>query len=327
VNDKMGQITLNELETPEACVMKYIVRKIGLNIRIGSPNFNTSTNEWLIPLKALVPSILKLGDSDYKTFIYRFEDLGNATVVKEDNHYKLIDFPKAHDIDDKLLIQFSDLTSKMEKKLLKIGEPKWGRLTLIQVFLRPLYNIINTLLSEGSMSTNMIEENKQKEYLDLLVKQDIVKLSSVERANERSILPSNLLTKIHENMMHISRRLDTNIVAEEIVGMIFSREYDYIHDSMNNRAPSIYIDTTKAYYLNAVRIGSPIPMSTTQLLSKYKIFGRSQRKRLNFNTIVGELVSESMLSKDNNDNITADDDVFREVLPLRDEMMNIAVEV
>jgi hypothetical protein len=326
VAEGMGHIVIRELDTPEAAVMKYIARNIGLNVRAGDASFNSMTGEWSVPLRALVPSRVKIGDFDYKTFIYKFENLGNAIVKKENNKFKILEFPKAAEIDDSLRLQFSDLTAKMEKKLLEVGEDRWGQLSLIAVFLRPLYKIINTLLTDGSVHKSLIEKNNQLDYLNLLLNQEFAEYDK-NFLNDMIVKPSNLLTRLNQKVLQETNRYDPNHVAQEVVGIVFSREYERIHVEMKNRVPSVYVDTTKAYYLNAVRIGIPIAMSTTQLLSKYKMFEHSTRKSYDFNTVVGELVTVKMLSKDENENILANKEVFEQVLPLRKEILEVATEV
>jgi hypothetical protein len=320
----MGQIIVKELDTPEAAIMKYIARNVGLNIRAGRSTHDKYTDEWTIPLKALVPSRVRLSDTEYKTFVYRFEELGNAIVKKDGGKFKIIEFPRALEIDNSLRLQFSDITEKLERKLLEVGEKSWGHLSLIEVFLRPLYKIINTLLADGSIHRSILEKSSHTDYLNLLINQEF---AEYDANNNMIIRPTNLLTKMNENNTRQTKRTDPNYVAQEVVGMVFSKEYEYIHETMKNRVPSVYVDTTKAYYLNAVRIGSPIPMSTSQLLSKYRMFEQSTRKVHDFNTVIGELVTVDLLAKDSYDNIIANTKVFDQVLPLRKEILEIAVEL
>jgi len=318
----LGSIFVNELDTPEAFVIKHIARKIGLNIRVGKAIFNHETKEWSVPLKAIVPTILQLNDFQNRTFTYRFENIGDAIVVK-DKEFQLIDFPKSDDIEENLKIQFEDITQKIESKLLKVGKQKWGRLSLVKVFLRPLYNIINAIIKDGYMPFSIIKENRQEEYFNLLKRQDFVEF---DPNDDHFIRPTNILTGLHKEITIKDNRFDTNLLAEEVVGIVFSNEYRFIHSKMKNRTPSVYVDTTKTYYLNAVRIGAPITMDTNQLLSKFKIFSHSRRTSYNFNTIISELVSAKLLSKDSQENVTADKEVFQELLPLRKEILEIAIE-
>ena len=68
-------------------------------------------------------------------------------------------------------------------------------------------------------------------------------------------------------------------------------------------------------------------MEIAELLSKYRIFGNSRRTVHIFNTVIEELVDAQLLSKDSKENITADREIFDELLPLRKEMLEITVEV
>jgi hypothetical protein len=210
----------------------------------------------------------------------------------------------------------------MEKILLEVGQSKWGYLSYVEMFLRPLYNIINNMLENGFVHPLTIKQNNLEEYLKILNNQGFVKFE-----NDALVKPSNLLTMVSQNLVGKIKRNEPNLVAKEIVGIVFSKEYEYIHTHMNNRVPTVYVDATKAYYLDAVRAGSPIPMTTAQLLSNYRLLAHTSSRSFNFSTVVAELVTAKLLSKDEKDSITADNEVFNKVIPLRKDLLEIATEV
>ena len=229
----MGSIHVAELDTPESFVIKHIARKIGLNVRVGKAVYNDDTKEWRVPLKAIVPSILKLDDNQYRTFTYRFENLGEAVVFKEKG-FQLVDFPKADSIEDNLKIQFGDMTQKIESKLLQVGKQRWGRLSLVKVFLRPLYSIIYTILKDKQMDYSLIHDNKHEQYLRLLIDQEFLEINPY---NKNLIRPTNILTGLVNAVTEREKHYDVQSSVEEIVGIVFANAYKFIHDTMKNRAP------------------------------------------------------------------------------------------
>lgn len=320
----MGKIVYNELNTPEAFVSKYIAKWIGLNVRHGKATYNPDTKEWNIPLKAIVPSRVTFSETESKTFLYHFEDIGSAIVTKVDDKYDMVSFPPSLQIDEGLRMRFADLTEKMEKTLLEIGDYRWGKLGFVYQFLRPLFNIIYGLANNGRVSRNDLEIPRHEPYLSVLKKMELVE---VNESNESAWLkPTDLFTRFAQHVTEKNQTTDPHTVAQGLLGIVFAKEYHTIREDTHIRVPTVYVDAAKAYYVNAVRVGYPIVMTPSQLLSHYKLFEHSQQQPFKFNSIIGELVSVKLLNRNEEENVIANKDVFDKVLPLRKDLLKVAIE-
>jgi hypothetical protein len=320
----MGKIVYNELDTPEAFVSRHIAKFIGLNVRHGAATYNADSKEWVIPLRAIVPSRVRFDDSGSKTFLYRFNDLGTAIITKVNDKYEVVSFPASLQIDEELRMRFGNITEKIEKTLLEIGNYRWGKLGFIYQFLRPLFNIIYGLTRDGRVARADIELPKQEPYLNLLTRMGLAEINS---ANENAWLkPTELFTGFSQDFAENNHTLDPHTIARGLLGMVFAKEYHTIREDTHIRVPTVYVDAAKAYYINAVRIGHPIIMTPSQLLYHYKLFEHSKQQQFKFNSIVGELVSVKLLDSDEQDNIVANKEVFEKVLPLQNELITVAAE-
>ncbi|MGI0006614.1 MAG: hypothetical protein ACREAR_01300, partial [Nitrosotalea sp.] len=166
----MPSIQVEELSTPEAYVMRRIVQDVGLNIRPEKAIFDERTRIWTVPLKALVPSQIMSSDKQtIRTFLYRFENIGNAKLQKDGDYYKFVEFPKVSDIDNSLHLQWYDLTEKVEQEILKVGESIWGELVYVQMLLRPMYTIIGETITNNKFPVLEVKSNPQQlKHLEFL---------------------------------------------------------------------------------------------------------------------------------------------------------------
>lgn len=324
----MHQIHVEELSTPEAFVMRRIITSVGLNIRPEKAIFDDKTRIWTVPLKAIIPSQVVSKSNTIRTFLYRFENIGNVKLTKEDNDFKFIEFPKVSIIDDELHSQWYDLTQKVEQEILRSGESIWGELTYLKMLLRPMYTIIGEMITDHKLYLDELKTNTQllryveflrlKEYLDF-------------NEDNQTYAASKLLTMISEKLYKkFNDEALGFIVTSRIVGGIFAKFYREIKYDLGVHIPSVYVDTSMAYYLDAIRVGESIDMTMDELWRKYRMVGHkttTAKVGSNYPTVVSEMVLGKLLDKSENGKIYANEDVFSKLQPLSAELTQQLVEI
>lgn len=324
----MQQIHVEQLATPEAYVMRRIITSVGLNIRPEKAVFDEMSRVWTVPLKAIIPSQVVSKNKSIRTFLYKFENIGNVKLTKEGNDFKFIDFPKVCKIDDDLHTQWYDLTEKVEREILSVGESIWGELTYLKMLLRPMYTIIGEMITDHKLYLNELQRNPQQlKHVEFLKTRDYLefdKKSGMYSASKfLTMMSEKLYKKYNDEALGF-------IVTSKIVGSIFSKYYREIKYDLGVHAPSVYVDTSMAYYLDAIRAGESIDMTIDELWRKYRMVGHKPTTvevGSNYPTVVSEIVLGKLLDKNENGYIYANEDVFSKLQPLGAELVQQLVEI
>lgn len=319
-------ISIIELQDLEAIAMKYIAHSLGLNIRPRQAHFAKDKGLWKVPLQAIVPRRVTKKDRETKVFIYRLDDIGRILYEKTDETVKLISAPSAGEIEREIAQRFSNLTERIEKEILKEGQANWGKLSWIQTFLRPLYSIVINILSRRRMTIDALEQDHWK-YAELLIGEGFIE---IDKRRPAYLIPTNELTGIWEGLYRKEMRAhDLFTVAEHVVGKVFANQYDKIKTDLRIYSPTAYVDTTKVYYIDAIRFGENIPMSENEIFFEYqKIGGRQLTSEFSlhaFRTLLSELAAAELLEI-KEDYVIGKEKIFNNLMEYRDEVLQGAVE-
>jgi len=325
----MRQIEVKEITTAESLVMKRIAQNLGLNLRPEKAVFDSSSKTWTVSMKIIIPSQVTTLNKPIKTFIYRFDNIAKAELTKENNYFKFLQFPKAPAIDNELHTHWTDLTQKLIQEILKVGEPVWGQLTYVQMFLRPLYSIILHTLTNRKLSFHEVRQQEQEKYVQFLLKRGYLE----EELDEGVYRASNHLTAL-EHLVYEKYKdeklLSDFFVTGQVIGTIFAKYYNDLKVDLHAYAPSIYVDTSTAYYIDAIRAGSSILMTEMELWKKARMIGHRSTtsiKTISYPTVISEIVAGKILSRNQDGLIHANENVFKRLIPLETELIQEISEI
>lgn len=323
----MRHIYPKELSTPEAFVMNRLADSIGLNIRPQKAIFDDVKRIYTVPLKGMIPSQVTNRDKALKTFLYQFEDLGEFQLKRDGDTFIVIDFPRAPEIDEKLHNKWYDLTTELEQEILKVGVSIWGELTYVKMLLRPMYSIILNTLANEKISLSDI--HRDKSYLNHVRFLESQKYLEFDQDAE-SYRPSNLLIGLSQNYYTSLNEGSSFHIASKIVGGIFATHYRQIKTELHAHSPSVYVDTSMAYYLDAIRSGESIQMTKEQLWRKYRMIGHkrtTQEVSRGYTTVISEIILGKLLNRNEDGYIFANESVFSKLQPLGDKLIEQLAEI
>ena len=318
----MAQIQVTELSTPESFVMKRIAQNLGLNIRPETTSYDSSKNIWTVTLRAIIPSQVITKEKPLKTFVYRFENIGKVELTKTDDEFKFLAMPKASKIDLVLYSRWTDLTKKLEQEILKVGEPVWGQLTYVKMLLRPMYALIlHTLTNKKLVIKEIQKEVQQEKHVHFLVSKGYLEIDE----KYGTYRASNLLTGLEQHFYKkYSDESSDFFVTSNIVGSIFANHYREIKSKLHANAPSVYVDTTTAYYLDAIRMGEPIQITENDLWRKYRMISRRPTARgitIPYPAVISEIVAGKLLNRNDDGYIYASEKVFKKLESMGSELV------
>jgi hypothetical protein len=311
----MSIVRINEMRTPESESMKYICNWLGLNIRPGKPTFNEETKRWVVPLKALMPSRVTRRDMS-KTFVYNFV-VGKLVL---DRNLRIVEKIGAQDLEDSILSQWNDLNEIIQKEILTYAKESWGKLTFVRTFLRPIYTLVVGFLDRGKIDGSEVGEESQK-WLDLLCKAGFIE----EHSEDTMFKITNKLTLLNETCFKTGQARSSFDIADIVAGNLFATEYRTIKDQFNIHAPSVYVDTAKLYYIDAVNLKEMVPVGEEELFMKYRQMGNRvafkeiTRRGYSFATALSELIAVGLLRRQETD-ILGDEKLFEHLVQFRDQI-------
>jgi len=320
-------ITIDELQNVEAVAMKYIAQNLGLNIRPRKARFVEEERLWKIPLQAIVPRRVTKRNHETKTFIYRLNDVGHLQYSETDKTFQLVSSPSSNEIEREIAQRFSDLTECIERELLKEGRINWGRLPFIRTFLRPMYEIVVNILSRKKMNINTCARMGHWKFAELLIHEEYIE---IDRERPKYLIPTNNLTQMSERLYR-EEKMSAGLltIAELVVGNVFANQYDKIKTDLHIYPPTAYVDTTKVYYVDAVRFGENIPMGENDLFFEYQKIGARalspDTSMPRFRTVLTELVAAELLDR-RGDYITGRERIFNNLMEYREDILQGAVE-
>ena len=320
-------ITINELQNVEAVTMKYIAQNLGLNIRPRKAHFVEEEGLWKVLLQAIVPRRVTKRDRETKVFIYYLDDVGHLLYKKTDKTFTMVSSPSSSEIEGEIAQRFSNLTERIEREVLKEGQMNWGKLSWIRTFLRPMYSIVINILSRKKMPIEALVKQDQWKFAKLLIEEDYVK---IDEERPSYLIPTNKLTGTWEQLYRREKLTSSGFtIAELVVGKVFASRYDEIKTDLHINPPTAYVDTTKVYYVDAIRFGENIPICEDELFFKYQKIGarifRTEIASLRFRTLLSELVAAELLDREGN-YITGRQRIFDNLIRYRDEVLQGAVE-
>jgi hypothetical protein len=289
-------IVLPERDTLRAQAMKYVVDKIGFNVQPEEPKYDKEEELWRVDCKVSLSNYITNKGKEGKKFVYHFYNVGELLYKEIKGDYILINQVFKSDIEREVLNRYTSLTKEMEKELLLIGSNSWGKLTLVKYYLSPLYAMISNLLDKGYITLSEIRSKKNYKFFKLLLNSGYL---NIEESNKTSYIMSNKFEKLKEKQYELINNLDIFGITEGIVGRIFGEHYEIIKDDFGIRPPTSYVDTTKAYYFDALRYGDIIKLKDKDILYSLSNFDGSLSRYdyMNFKKSLYELVNTTLLLK------------------------------
>ncbi|MGI0094350.1 MAG: hypothetical protein ACREA8_09640, partial [Nitrosotalea sp.] len=149
--------------------------------------------------------------------------------------------------------------------------------------------------------------------------------------NHESYIASPFLIALAEKFYN--RYNDTGsdfIVTSKIIGTIFAKHYREIKNTLGAHSPSVYVDTSMAYYLDAIRTGELIRMTVKELWRKYRMIGHKRTTEVigsGYSAVISEIVLGKLLNKNQDGQIYANEGVFKQLEPYGRELSNQLVEI
>jgi hypothetical protein len=317
-------ITITELQNIEAVAMKYIVKYLGFNIRPRKALLDEE-GRLKVPLQAVVPRRVTKRDSETKVFVYHLDNVGHLLYKEIGNKFELVSGISAREVEGEITQRFTNLTETIEREILKEGKTNWGKLSWIKTFLRPLYSIVIDLIAKPNpISVDSLDEIGHWDYARLLINEGYAEL---DRDRPKYLVPTNKLKIAYESYYRKNKLLHD--FTEVIVGVVFSNNYMEIKKELRINSPTAYVDTTKVYYIDALRYGENIPIHEDNLLYEYlKIGDRALRPEITksrFRTLLYELESANLLEM-KGDYVSGKPTFFNNLLEYRDNILEGSIE-
>jgi hypothetical protein len=284
---KRGQsLVLEEIKNPRCVATDYLLKRLGLNFRAGSPSFDKDRS-WHIPLLALIPSSPDVVPRRSDQLFYRFESFGEVVL---DSELKVVSAPSSGELNVSFQMELARLFSKIEQMIVEFGNDKWGRIPLLRSWLNPLNAIVSQALSLPSISVVQLENQGYTFYSELLRRAGFI-----EGADKPGFLrKSNDLVMIADRYQKEKGLFYMDDTVSEVTSIICSKFYDDVKDRV--RLLQSYVETTVAYYARAVRFQKLLPMSIAELEYAYNVLGRrEQDERSTFYGKVADLVTAGFL--------------------------------
>jgi hypothetical protein len=319
-------IKIEELQSVEAVAMKYVIQNLGFNIRPRKAEEDPERKLWKVPLQAIVPRRVTRKDKETRVFIYRMEDVGQLLYEEKGNNFELVLSNSALEIEGEISKRFTKLTENIEREILQEGKTNWGKLKWVKTFLNPMYTIVINLLStqEPISIRTLQDEERLWRYAKLLLKEKYVKLDD---ATSSYLMPAEKLTMMEENQFR--KGVSSHSVAEQVVGNVFANKYQEIKTDLRINTPTVYVDTTKVYYVDALRYGENIFIHEKSLFYEYQKLGARTFSPgislMNFRTLLSELDSVNMLNKKGK-YVGGNERLFTDLLQYREEVLKGSVE-
>jgi hypothetical protein len=309
------KLVLETIRTPRTVATDYVLSRLGLNFRAAEPRLEKN-GMWHVPLKALVPASPDIVPRRQDQLYYRFESFGEIVM---DLDLKLIEVPRKAILSERFQAELSTLFAKIEKTILEYGSHKWGRIPFIRSFLNPLNAIISQALSLPNISLVKLEQQDYVVYADFLRRAGFLEDSRDSPAHLRK---TNQLVAIADKYLKergFSYYLDDTAI--EVTSIIFSQFYPEIRDRI--RFVSTYVDTTVAYYVQAVRLKKLVPMTVGDLEYAYNVLGRRvQDEKVTFYGKVADLVTAGFLKWESEGVVSGVDGIYHKVAEFGPDLEN-----
>jgi hypothetical protein len=312
----MSVVRIQEIENPKSVVMKYICKRLGLNLRPGEPVFHEEDRVWSVPIKAVVPSKVSRRDGFSKTFYYTF----NVGDFKLDEEYHIIQKPGALQLDEMLFSQWNDLNEVIQKEILQYARERWGKLTHVRTFLRPVYTIVIAFLDRKRVGVSEFGYESKKWF-------ELLELSGyIESITDDEFKSTNMLNALDQKLSQEGSQSDFD-VADLVAGNIYATDFQRIRDDFHIHAPTIYVDTAQLYYADAVNFKEIVPIQQDELFLKYRQVGSRiayreamSQKGYSFATVVSELIAVGLLHRQEEGDIVGDQKLFDHLVQFRDQI-------
>jgi len=311
----MSVVRIQEIENPKSVAMKYICKRLGLNLRPSEPVFEKENRVWSVPIKAVVPSKVSRRDGLSKTFYYTF----NVGDLKLDEEFHIIQKLGAQELDEIIFSQWKDLNEVIQKEILQYARGRWGKLTHVRTFLRPIYTLVIAFLDRKRVRVSEFGDESKKWF-------ELLRASGyIEPAGDDEFKSSNILNGLDESLTLEGNQSDFD-VADLVAGNVYATEFDRIRDDFKIHAPSIYVDTAQLYYADAVNFKEIIPIQQDELFLKYRQIGSRityreamSQKGYSFGTVVSELIAVGLLHRQQ-ENIIGDQKLFDHLVQFREQI-------
>jgi len=310
-------ISLPEKESLKSQATKYLVEKIGYNIRPNEPQYFEEENQWVVECRATISNYISNIGSEGKQFIYNFDNVAKLIFQDVDGDFRIIKRPKKSDIERTIYEKYLTLTHRIERELLIAGRNSWGKLTLVKYFLSPLYSMITNLFDKGHISIDEITTGQNYKFFRLLLSEGYI---IVDPDNENIFVSSNKLTNFLEDQYAEYENTSLFSATENAVGIIFGNNYNTIKYDFGIRPPSSYVDYTKTYYFDALRYGELIHVDEDDIRHSLENFNIIVNDKLNFQKSLVELSNTDLINKTDK-YYYGDDAIFSQLYTFREGLL------
>src|SRR6266496_1401308 len=307
------RILVETIASPRTVATDYILRRLGLNFRAGTPVMGKE-GYWHVPLRVLIPASPDVMPRLGEQLFYRFDSFSEIVM---DPNLNLVSVPRKSDLNSKFQAELSILLAKIERMIVDYGSDKWARIPLIRSFLNPLNAIVSQALSLPNISISRLQQQGEyATYANWLKRAGFLEDS---KDNPAHIRKTNELVTIAGKYKKERGSFYLDETAVEVTSIICSKFYEEVCERVKV-LPS-YVDTTAAYYLKAIKVNKLEPMTIGELEYSFNVLGRkTQDERTTFYGKVADLVTAGFLEWVSEGVVKGVENVFERVAGLGPEL-------
>jgi len=311
-------LRVQKLDRPELVAYDRILKRYGAGCYPQEPQ--EREDHWKVPIGAYVPSrVVDEKTNRERIFTFDLRDVGEILVKK--STMRVSAATSLRSLERNIFRKRAEIRRAVEQDLIRIFGKRemnirFSQLRYAFIGLQPIFRTLSRLLIEDYPSQEELSSAglHYVEQVNLIV--DIGYAEYTERRPVK-LIPTNKLKDLISQQKVIEKTVDT------VLGLILSEFYYDLQKRMRIAQFVPYVRVSTGYYGDAIQFGQLISISEERLRENVKEYYRGAplppRVRYAYPTMVRELVEAQILNYDG-DYIIGRDDIFEELVDIRDEL-------
>ncbi|MBD3405650.1 MAG: hypothetical protein GF411_05910 [Candidatus Lokiarchaeota archaeon] len=246
-------------------IEEYIFKSYGHLVLHDPPKFDKERALWITNLRSDYPILIR--DDKRMTKTLKFLKIHSLGHVVFDKQLHLIESKttEEEEIEDRVRKYLDMWRSYAEDIVVKASAERIASLGEVRLSLNPIFEIINFIDINGSISRSQIFErmskkkNKMSRYLSLLQDLEIV------RPHEAHFQPGNLFVALKERFPSDFDKFISSIFSE-----ILRKRYSYLRDIIQTQNLSKLISVENIIYYPEIHTEEAIPRDYKTLVKEYR---------------------------------------------------------